>query len=69
MSKWESGENRFARENEKLICFKENGKVIGIGGINEESYLRKILIIIYKEWGGAEPPGQRPSHNKKMVLR
>lgn len=41
VSQWESGENRFARGNEKLICFKENEKVIGIGGINEEPYLRR----------------------------
>ena len=41
VSQWESGENRFTRDNEKLICFKENGKVIGIGGINEEPYLRR----------------------------
>ena len=41
ISQWQSGYNRFALENEILICYKVNGKIAGIGGINEEPYLKK----------------------------
>jgi multimeric flavodoxin WrbA/GNAT superfamily N-acetyltransferase len=41
INQWRTGENRFSKPNELLIVYKNAEKVIGIGGINEEPYLKK----------------------------
>lgn len=38
MEKWESGENRFEKPNERLYQIEVEGEIIGIGGINNDPY-------------------------------
>ncbi|MBD3340546.1 MAG: GNAT family N-acetyltransferase [Candidatus Lokiarchaeota archaeon] len=60
-SQWNSRENQFQKENEKAIIFRENNKVIAIGGINEEPYLKR------KDFGRLRGVYVLPSFRRKHV--
>jgi len=53
---WESGANDFRKENEAFFAYERGGKVLGVGGINEEPYLhikhygRMRHLYVLKEW-------------------
>ncbi len=40
ITEWESGITDFSNKNEAYFAYEEYGKILGIGGINEEPYLR-----------------------------
>jgi len=40
ITEWESGATDFSGENEAYFAYEKHGEVLGVGGINEEPYLR-----------------------------
>ena len=53
---WKSGETDFSKENEAYFAFVADGKVVGVGGVNEEPYLkikeygRMRHLYVLKSW-------------------
>lgn len=37
---WSCGENNFGKENEAFFSYEIEGRVVGVGGVNEEPYLK-----------------------------
>jgi ribosomal protein S18 acetylase RimI-like enzyme len=43
IEQWESGENDFGKENEKYWGYFSEDRLIGVGGVNEDPYLKKNI--------------------------
>ena len=41
IDQWKTGQNRFSKSKEQLILYKDGERVVGIGGINEEPYIKE----------------------------
>ncbi len=56
ITEWESGMTDFSDENEAYFAYEEHGEILGVGGINEEPYLRikeygrMRHLYVLKQW-------------------